>query len=237
MIALLCPSRARPDQCKSMIESVYATSSTNPEIYISTDAMDLWAYKEARGIYATDWIHLPHGLPTSHKWNILAERALENPQTKLFMLAADDMGFLTTGWDVALLEHYNALDKKQHVYALQDSRDNEGTPHIIVTREWIETMGWFVPPLFLHWYIDSWSVEIAKSAGCFTHLKQFTLAHDKPSDEGMPDETFSLIRSYGWRERDQYVAETCKDWLELQKAKLMQATGWIKVDTRVDKYA
>jgi len=217
MIALLCPSRARPDQCKMMVESVYATSSTNPKIYISTDARDLWSYKLSREITATDWVHSPHGMPTSHKWNILAQEAMKNPENKLFMLAADDMGFVSPGWDNGLIANYEG---KPQVFAFQDTRDPLGTPHPIVTREWVELFGWFVPPIFAHWYIDSWTVEIAKSANCFTHLNQFVLEHNKPSDRGQGDETHSLIRSYGWRERDEFIATTCKDWLELQKQKL-----------------
>lgn len=160
------------------------------------------------------------GEPTVYRWNVLAKRALREPENKLFMLAADDIVFSTPCWDEALLNHYNSLENKIHVYALQDSRDPEGTPHPIVTREWIEAMGYAFPPIFLHWHLDTWTVAISKANNCFTHLKDYLLVHDKPSDRGQPDETHTRIRSLGWHERDKYVNETCQHFLECEKQRL-----------------
>lgn len=161
--------------------------------------------------------------PTSMKWNHLAENIIKAPfdaTTRLFMLAADDIIFATPLWDKALLDHYRSLENKIHVYALQDSRDPDGTPHPIVTREYIDAMGYFLPPIFLHWYVDSWTVEIAKANSCFTHFKDYLLIHDKPSDRGEGDETHKSIRRAGWRERDKWVAEKCITWLAHEKSRL-----------------
>lgn len=220
MIALLCPTRQRPEQCERMIESAAATSKAHVNIQLGVQGAQ-YHIELPRGSFGISQYSIPDGMPTAHTWNYLASFPIVQ-QSPLVMLAADDMIFTTPRWDRAIIEHYNALPdgKKAHVYALRDSRDENGTPHPIVTREWIETMGYFVPPIFLHWFVDSWTVEIAKANDCFTHFKDYELMHLKPSDEGKPDETHSRIRSMGWHSRDQYVAETCKDWLELQKAKL-----------------
>lgn len=228
-IAILCPTKGRPEQFKRMCMSAYKTAydSNNLELYPAWSADDIKLYGILNDIplrlFCVDI--MPDGMPTVHKWNMLAQEAMAKPPNNhsLFMLAADDMVFATPHWDKALLDAYEALDNKIHVFALQDSRDAEGTPHIFVTREWIEAMGWFVPPIFLHWKIDTWSVEIAKSAGCFTHLKDYLLIHDKPSDKGEGDATHTGIRAMGWRERDAWVAEHCRDWLDIQKYKLRQA--------------
>lgn len=162
----------------------------------------------------------PIDVPTSFMWNELAKVAMKHPEHKLFMLGSDDIIFSTKGWDKALIDHYNALENKIHVYALQDSRDPDGTPHPIVSREYIEAMGYFVPPIFLHWYIDTWTVEIAKANGCFTHMKDYLLVHDKPSDRGEGDETHNRIRRNGWKQRDDYVNETCQRYLDQDKMRL-----------------
>ncbi len=215
MIAILCPTRGRPEQLKRMVESVYATGSNKNVVYYGFSFGD----KVPELMPGVSHV-FPDMLPTAQKWNTLAEIAMEFPEHKLFMLGADDMIFETPGWDKALIDHYNGLENKIHVYALQDSRDENGTPHVIATREYIEAMGYFVPPIFLHWFIDTWTVEIAKANGCFTHLRDFTLKHDKPSDKGQPDETFSRIRQWGWHERDKYVAEKCSHFLEFEKTRL-----------------
>lgn len=201
-IAILVPTKGRPQQFERMVESANSTSSTRPTIYEAKSGKDV-----------------PEWLPTVHKWNLLAEKAFKDGH-KLFMLGADDMIFKTNGWDTALLDHYNALENKIHVYHLQDSRDKDGTPHVIVTREWIEAMGYFLPPIFLHWYIDSWTVEIAKCNGVFTYMRDYLLEHDKPSDKGEADATHTGIRAQGWHERDQYVAKVMFPWLLTEQRRL-----------------
>lgn len=210
MLAILCPTRDRPEQFKRMVESVDKTTVTNP-VYVFTGSNGGKSYAHKQ---------YPEDIPTVYMWNDLAQTALANPSIKLFMLGADDMIFTTPGWDKALLDHYDALENKIHVYALQDSRDQDGTPHPIVTREYIESMGYFLPPLFMHWFVDSWTVDVARSNNCFTHLKNFELIHDKPSDKGNGDETHNRIRRMGWRERDGVVNRDMRHVLENEKVRL-----------------
>lgn len=224
MIALLVPTKGRPQQFKRMIESALATSDTHLEVYVNIEGQ--WEGEEQHQYEFPKHDRIdyfistsPPGMPTGFKWNLLAEEAMRNGN-KLFMLGADDMVFATPNWDEALISHYNSLENKIHVYSLQDSRDKLGTPHPIMTREWIEAMGYFVPPIFLHWFIDSWTVDIAKSNNIFTHLKDYLLIHDKPSDSGKPDHTHLGIRSMGWQERDAYVARVCQRFLEFEKKRL-----------------
>lgn len=212
MIALLCPTRGRPEQFKRMIDSARSTAVTN---------LDPWTCSNGGDEYAI--LQMPIDCPTVYMWNELSKKALENPDNKLFMLASDDMIFATHGWDKALIDHYNALENKIHVYHLQDSRDANGTPHPIVTREYMDAMGYFGCPIFLHWFIDTWIVSIARSVCCFTHLKDYSLIHDKPSDEGKADETHNRIRRMGWHERDTEVNRTCQHILEWETSRLALA--------------
>lgn len=213
-IALLCPTRGREQQFKRMCESVavttYATNTVN--IYSASNGGDAYAKYQ-----------FPIDCPTVHMWNGLAIEAMKNPDHKLFMLCADDVVFSTPLWDEALIRHYEALENKVHVYALQDSRDAQGTPHPIVTREWIEGLGYFMPPFFTHWFVDTWTVQMAKVNGVFTHMKDYLLIHDKPSDVGKPDETHTRIRMNGWHERDKYVNETCQHVLHGETERLAKA--------------
>lgn len=226
MIALLCPTRQRVDQCQRMIQSAYDTTTEKVQIFLAVSEEDFPEYQAKLTLPESNRVGvlivtMPEST-TCYKWNRLSQLAF-GQDNALYMLAADDMVFQTSGWDKALLDHYKALGVKQHVYALQDSRDPNGTPHPCVTREYIKTMNYFVPPIFSHWHLDSWTVEIAKANNVFTHMKDYTLLHDKPSDRGQTDETHNLIRSRGMREVDAYTANTCKDWLELQKNKLSMA--------------
>lgn len=208
MIALLCPSKGRPEKLKKMWESAKATSTLPLKLYLAIDAKEWPLYQEftANNIQV---LIMPDLLPTAHKWNLLADLALLEKGNKLFFLAGDDMVFETEGWDRAM------NTDEAHVYALQDSRDEDGTPHPIMTRKYIEAMGYFVPPMFLHWFIDTWTVSIAKANQAFTHLKQFKLTHDKDKDQ-----THIGIRERGWHDRDRYVNEKMQALLTSEKCRL-----------------
>lgn len=217
MIAVLCPTRSRQDQYIRMLQSIESTvSSTIRIISASNDHLD--GYVEQR---------FPQDCPTVHMWNKLAEAAHKKDSAKLFMLGADDIIFETPGWDKAIIDHYNALENKIHVYHLQDSRDVDGTPHPIVTREYMDAMGYFVPPIFLHWFVDSWTVKIAKTNNCFTHFRDFKLIHDKPNDKGreFADETHNHIRHMGWLSRDEYVNDKCQNFLKEEIRRLTTIIG------------
>lgn len=223
MIVLLCPTRARPNQCKRMIESVVNTTdkSIRVDICLAFSEEESISYGIPLGPYNGSHVVISHytmfDCPTAFKWNHMAEHQMTISKHKFFMLAADDMIFSTPYWDRKLREDYNG---KPHVYAFRDSRDEDGTPHPIVTREYIEAMGYFLPPLFLHWYVDSWTVEIAKANDCFTHLKDYMLIHDKPYARGEPDDTHNSIRQSGWLNSDMWTNEHCQHFLALEKSRL-----------------
>lgn len=223
MIALLCPTRGRPEKFKRMRESAIGTSVNNVMIYYCSNGEDSYAP------------HAPLDCPTVYMWNSLALKAKSdfNSAHKLFMLASDDTIFATPGWDQALLDHYDKLDNKIHVYSLKDSRDENGTPHPIVTREYIEAMGYFLPPIFMHWFVDTWIVDIARSNNCFTKMNDYLLIHDKPSDVGKSDETHSRIRSMGWHDRDVDVNSLCQHFLELEKKRLAHIISDQKLDKQL----
>jgi hypothetical protein len=216
MISILCPTIGRSELCKRMIESARATADGELEILlgIGDDGSDIEDYY---GYDITGCKVIPTGhLPSVYAANELARHATGD----LLMLAADDTIFSTPHWDSALKAHYKELKNKIHVYSLQDSRDENGTPHPIATKEYVNAMGYFFTPIFLHWYVDSWMVSIAKTNGCFTHLKDYLLIHDKAADRGQPDETHNRIRHNGWKMRDDAVNASCLHFLKAEIARL-----------------
>lgn len=222
MIALICPTRGRPIQFKKMLESAFRTAADPKNFwvyyYISENdpTYEYYPRLERTSCFrGPDW-------PTVMCSNYMASH--ENMDNKdLLMIAADDMVFTTPCWDTALLDHYNALEKKQHVYAFQDSRDADGTPHPIATKEFVAALGYLSCPIFMHWYIDYWMVEIAKANGCFTHMRDYLLVHEKGSDKGQADETHTRIRKNGTHQRDTFAHEKMQHLLDMEKCRMNEA--------------
>jgi hypothetical protein len=204
-ISLIVPTRNRKEQFFRMVKSAIATAGCDIEIVSGSNGDDEYTNYN----YQID-------TPTAFMWEHLYKKSTGD----LIMLCSDDVIFSTPLWGKALLDSYEGLDKKIHVWHLQDSRDINGTPHPIVSREWVNALGYFVPPIFLHWYVDTWIIEIAKANNCFTHLKDYLLIHDKPSDIGKADKTHTRIRNNWWQKRDGYVNSSCGHFLDLEKNRM-----------------
>lgn len=237
MISLLVPTRGRAKKFSNMVQSVANTTSTKVTIYALLQSEDDVKDYDIKGIQIPSNANLEVKVnafhlfdidaPTVHLWNKLAGIAFDDKDVtnNIFMLASDDVLFDTKGWDVELIKRYEALANKIHVFSLKDYREhevNEGlsTPHPIVTREYMKAMGYFIPPLFLHWHVDKWTVEVARANDVFTHINNFVCVHDKVQLVEDIDETHNRLRKRGWRERDAYVDKMSQHILEAEKVRL-----------------
>jgi len=220
MIVLITPTRNRPELCKRMVDSARATADNPIEVYLGIASEGNNYPQEYRYILAQQ--SLMEESPTVAIVNLLADEAMKDPDNKLFMVVGDDAIFDTKGWDTALIKAYEALENKIHVFSFQDSRSKNGTPHPIVTREFIEAMGYFATPIFLHFFVDTWLVDIAKNSNCFTKLDNYLVIHDKGSDRGEPDNTHTRLRNNGFKNRDYYVNEKCQHILQAEKLRLFE---------------
>lgn len=237
MIALLVPTRGRPVKFKNMINSIVMTTTEPIIIYALIQCEeDVKAYdiENIQCLKGNPKVRLKGytvnlDAPTVHMWNRLAVLAYDDLDVKnnIFMLGSDDIVFSTPGWDKALIDNYNKLEKKLHVFSLKDSRISDAsehlsTPHPIVTREYLERMGYFLPPIFLHWFCDTWTVDIARHSGAFTHLSDHLLVHDKVENENQIDDTHARLRSRGYARRDRYVNDTCQHLLEAERVRFKE---------------
>lgn len=215
MICLICPTRGRPDKMKRMWQSALATAHDPRGLFLCLGIdQDDPSYDscnpQSSMKYLFDDCGIVHGI------NHVVCSLMPDRQNRLFMIAPDDVIFTTPHWDKAIKDHYEDLEAKAHVYCLRDSRDAGGTPHPIITREYVDAMGYFFPPIFLHWYVDTWTSDIAKACGIFTHLTDYELVHDKPSDRGEYDTTHRRPRERGWHDRDFYVSATCQHFKQVE---------------------
>jgi hypothetical protein len=222
MISLICPSKGRPDKLKRMWESALATAKYPDKLYLhfGIHKEEQSQYMPLKGgsaqmYHVQDWT-------TVYSLNLLCEAAMKQADAMLFMVIGDDTIFTTPLWDEALMNEYAKSPTGIHVYSLRDSR-GDGSPHPIATRGYIDALGYLATPIFMHWFIDTWMVEIAHSNGCFTKLEQYLLIHDKGADKGTPDETHMSIRNKGWFHRDRFTNEKCRHFLLEEKRRLGKA--------------
>lgn len=226
MISILCPSRGRPELARKLYDSLKQNTSGDFELlfYCNVDDEQVVKYSQYLPNGSSNCrIFYGHDQPTGFSWQFLAEKA----SGRILILMGDDAEFITPDWDTKLLTEYGKLPAdKIAVFSFQDGRGEVGLshPHPAVTREWMNALGYFVPPQFLHWYLDTWLVELAQSVQRFFYVKDILVRHTKPSDHGKPDETHNRIRRSNWNARDKMVYEKLKEigLMRLEASKLLE---------------
>lgn len=150
--------------------------------------------------------------PTSYAWNELAKRAAGD----ILMLMGDDTVFETPGWDDKLRKAEFTLSHggqpSMAVFSFDDGRSELGTghPHPAMTREVYNRLGYLACPMFRHFYVDTWLVDLAKEAGIFHYIADMKVLHDKPWDRGAPDETKLRIATTTIHDADKATFELAK---------------------------
>ena len=192
MISLLCPSRGRPEMFARMLESARKTAlwPFQIEVVARLDTDD-----PTRGDYpvASDDLRYARGERAllSKCWNECAPLATG----EILMHCGDDLTFNTNGWDQRVRDAFAAVpDRILFAYGndLSPNFPQLGT-HGFVHRRWVETVGYFVPPLFSSDWNDVWLTDVAQRIGRAQPLEDVVIEHHH--------------YTFGKAERDQTHAE------------------------------
>lgn len=220
IIDILCPSRGRPHLAKRMYESICKTVSRPNHVrvwlYLSDNDPDVDKYNVvsfSQGDVCWEkevLVNVVYGKdgPTSYLWNHLAQHAY-GCRSDLLFLMGDDVVFETEGWDEIYREAARNNPDGIFVLAPDDGRGS-GVPHPCVGRTWIDTLGFFVNPAFLHWGVDSYTEHLALSLDRFIRLPEVKITHQKVGETNPADETYKRLREGVWNKRDLQVLELMK---------------------------
>lgn len=110
----------------------------------------------------------------SKMWN----RCYEEANYDYFMHAGDDLIFRTQGWDTKILKAFPE-DKIAFVHGRDGSpQDNLrfGT-HGFLHRNWVEAVGYFVPPYFSCDYNDTWLNDVANELDRHIMVEDVLIEH------------------------------------------------------------
>ena len=144
-VAVLIPSRDRPDLLDRAIQSVLETSKDGHAlVYIDSDQKHL--YKSLKTDFRV-WIHEGPRIGPVAAANQLRK---DFPEFDVYGFMPDDAQIVTPDWDKWILE---SVAKCPNRIAVISPYHNFGN-HVdmpFVTREWIIQTGWYACPDFYHW--------------------------------------------------------------------------------------
>jgi hypothetical protein len=196
LISILVPSRGRVEELGQMVQSAYETA-------IYPRSLEVWAYVDQDdpeySNYISDWDCAPARFISGERrllsecWNVCAKAAFLRG-SEIVMHGGDDIVFRTPGWDQQVRDAFAASPDKILLVQGDDLSPNREAlaTHGFVHRRWVETVGYFLPPLFSCDWNDVWLTEVADAIGRRVMLP-FVTEHQH--------------HSFGKRERDRTDSE------------------------------
>lgn len=178
MVSVLVPTRGRPEGVERLLESAYELCEGSVEFvfYLDDDDPRRWE---------THQLVAQHGAVTifgkritlSRMWNACYERATHD----LLMQCGDDIVFRTQGWDAKFAEAFEQYpDRIAFVHGDDGFQHERIGTHGVLHRNWVEAVGYFVPPHFASDYNDLWLTEVADALGRRVYVPDVLTEHMHP---------------------------------------------------------
>ena len=179
LISILCPTRGRPDFMERLVQSAWDTSSSsNLECIFYLDDDDEPSLEKSFQIVECETVIGPR-INLSQAWN----KAYEKASGEIFFHAGDDLIFKTQNWDEMVRLQYRESKDKILFVGGQDgfhAPEKNFLTHGFLHRNWVETVGYFVPPYFSSDFNDTWLNELADMIGRKIYMKDLLIEHMHP---------------------------------------------------------
>lgn len=185
-IALICPTRQRPEWFMRMLESAYITAD-NPKslevmVYIDDDEPYQDEYIKRMQEFI-DKYNRPFGLfelsiqpqkPLSEAHNYLVERSTAN----ILIPCNDDQIFRSQSWDKRITEECAKFPDEVYLIWVNDGHSGSRKCCFpIVSRKSVNHIGYFLPEVFFHQYADTWLYDVYKRLGREHYVDDVLIEH------------------------------------------------------------
>ncbi|MBU6409003.1 MAG: hypothetical protein KGR98_01320 [Verrucomicrobia bacterium] len=175
-ICLIMATRGRPQMLAEVFAALRATTAR-------PDGVSLWLYVDEDDTAtrrAMDGGALAQAGARIH-WHIgpqtgglcETQHALwrESGRTaEIYMVLADDICFLTKGWDDILRDTARKFPDGVFLACPYDPTTADTCTYPIFGWRWLETLGRMFPGYFPYWFDDRWVHQIGEMAGCYARL-------------------------------------------------------------------
>lgn len=156
LISVLIPERGRPQELERLIASLVDTFDENFEIIVQGDDDDE-TWRPSIGGHRIRLLRKPRPPTLGEKLNQLAAEA----KGSILWFVANDMVMATPDWAAKFREAAARLpDGIGVLYPRDPTHPGDYTSFWAITRRMYETVGFFAPPWFPYWFVDTWWNEI-----------------------------------------------------------------------------
>jgi hypothetical protein len=132
------------------------------------------------------------------------------------MFGVDDIVFYTKNWDKCIK---NIFDTSEDKIVFVHPNDEDFGERLGVMgfmhKNWIDAVGYFMPPYFAAWYADNWITDLANLINRKIFLPQVIIKHLNPTQD-------STHREYMKKEGGAWEVYTSKQWERERDAELLK---------------
>jgi len=194
-IALICPSRGRPDEARAMMGSAFSSSSGNVRVFFIVDVDDpeLDRYPEADKIVLD---------PPPANMVEATNRGLRAINTAygeydIYGFVGDDVRFRTFGWDDAVRK---ALGPHRGIAYANDGLQGENlATHWFVSGAIVKRVG-LTPSPTNHFYQDNAWTDVGKEIGILHYMPDVEIEHlHFSAKKSTYDETYRKSDERFWK--------------------------------------
>ena len=120
-------------------------------------------------------------------------RCFKESTGEICMLCTDDVVFHTNGWDDIVVKEFEKYPDKIALIYGEDGIQHGNTATLpFVHRNWVKTVGRFLPTHFINEFGDRWLTDVATKVGRRVYLPDLYIQHLHPAHGGMPyDDTYT----------------------------------------------
>lgn len=192
-ISFLITTRKRPSSFERMLDSAFILAFDQSKIEVivyidNDDEQSIEKCKELSLKYNIIPIIGERLLCVDDAYNICFKKATSD----ILMVLADDLIFKTKNWDLIVKKSFSYYkDGIVLVYGKDGISNAKRASHPILHRNWVETVGYVIPPYFKIAGGDIWITNIATEIDRKIYLDNLFIEHMHPCFEKAPfDETF-----------------------------------------------
>ena len=170
-IALLVPSRKRASNVKRLVNSISNTAENknNVTIYFYIDDDDFDTLRVVKSLKKRSDCKIEYLVGPRIIMSEMVNKLYPLTAEFILFFGADDIVFRTNGWDSIIIEAVEKVPDGIGLFYGDDLVTTQHAPdfatHPIVTRTWVDVVGYLSPPYFSCDYADTWLNDIADMVG------------------------------------------------------------------------
>jgi glycosyltransferase involved in cell wall biosynthesis len=170
-ISIIVPTRKRPHNLVKLRESLERTASVMPEVVLYLDEDD--NTKDEAKTLGFKYVIGPR-----RRLSFCYNLATETASGSIVMFGADDIVFKEMNWDDKIKSEFDkSSDKILFVYGGDGGRQDDLGTHGFLHRNWINAVGYLLPPYFASYYTDNWITDVSKAIHRNVYLRCVIAEH------------------------------------------------------------